>query len=181
MKKKILIPLLGALSCFPLLGEEHDEPTLREEMSELWMEMKERLTTKPGWWKDVEAMKRKYWDDEPELLMEHFEELLSHEEQGEFMSGVREMVENFRVERMADAIRSEKDPKKKSELLKALRDKLSEMLEQRLIHREAELKALEQEIAQLKRGIEAARSNPDRYIDRKLNDLLGDEMDPFEW
>lgn len=177
----ILMLLLGA----PLFAEEEEEGELsiREEVTELWSEVKEAISNQPNWIAELEKIKDSYFDKEPEVLLEGMEELLElHEEEpGEVKSLVMSWVNGFKTWKLAESIKSAKDPSEKESKKTELRGLLKKTLEARIKEREQEVQELEKELKEIRAGLAKAKSNPDHFVERKMSELLEDEMDPFDW
>lgn len=172
--------------------EHHEEELSDEERGELEQEAYELFEEITQLYKGhgpeeylklLEEVKEHHLQHEPEEVVERLEELIKiveHDGEEAMVRHIQFIGTEFQLHQLVERYHDEDNTKEKAKLKEEIRKKLAKVLEARLVEREQELKHMEEEIEHIKKGIQAARSNPEHYISKRLNELTEDEFDPFD-
>lgn len=152
-------------------------------------------------WSDVRMFLREHLPElEQEMVSLREEEpgefLESLEEHMDFVDYLRELKEENRMvfdavikaEKLeyqgwaiADQILDEEDPDRQAELRSSLQEMLEQVFDARMLEREAEIKAMTDELDEIKSIMEQRRDRKAQIIRRQLESMLDEVDETMEW
>lgn len=164
--------------------DEYDEETqLHEEINEAFNELKELVNNDEQTVKALTEIGKTFQREEPEEYLEHLIHLIElFEEEGvhAFQSELKMMISEFHIQKLVDHYHQTDDESERQKLKEKINKVLTDLLKVRLEQREKEFKHLSGELEHIKKGIDAVKKNPQHFIDKKMQELIGGDFDPFE-
>jgi len=164
--------------------DQNEEDELKKETDELWIDLKKALTThnQAGLISQLQPIFNYFKQKEPEYLVDAMHELIEiQEEPKEFISEIQKIISDFEMMQLVNKFHKTKNTSGKEQLKESMRAKLKIILKQRIEQREREIAEIEEELKGLKEGLKKAKTDPTRYIEKKIQSLIGQKVDPFEW
>ncbi len=164
-------------------NEDPSEEDALKEVKVMWAELKKQLTQSnhSNLVNRLEPLV-KHFSNKPIELHGALEELLeSKYDPAERISNIENLIADFELMKLVEGYRQTKTPSQKSDYKQRMRVILKNILQKRLKDRKEEILELESELKRLKENLEKAHANPNIYIEKKIQKLTDEEVDPFEW